>query len=563
MPRPEKGEIVERIKKALLFLLANLLGLLLLLAVLWLARDRLLLPQFRAQLLASFHQQTGLTLNLQSLTLWNKGVPSWNPLALLRESFMEPGLRAEGRLEGLFTGACDFRVAAHFDLLSGRLEIRELLLEGGSFTLRGEGSANLRGQRFLRGSLSLKRLNLADLPAHLRPFPDLRGFVEGKIDLGGTLDAPKPLGTLRLTEGECKLDRVPRIRRLEGTLSLEGDRVRLVTLKGEMGGGRLKATGQLPLALSSTSLRPPKNMGVPHPAKLHLVGEQVLLHRSPRLRLRADMDLSVLAQPGGRYAVQGSLDLVSSKYAHRHSLLPNLKVSGSPGAGQEFRLFRIPEPFGSLIDFDIRVGTRDPLIVRTHLLDTRLLLNLHLGGTGNLPRLTGELQTDGGKIRLPGMGFRLKSGLVRLSPSDPGHPRFLLQAEGRRHSIDVRILANGSFDDPRIQFGSTPSFPTKDLVVLALTGEIPSGINRMSDRGKLLLLGNYALSEFLGSLSEDDVDSGPSILDKISIEVGTEIGPTGLESIVGEYQLSNHFALQVERDIFEDYNLGIIWRVRF
>ncbi|GEM_PF-6397010 len=541
-------------KKAVLFLAANLLGLLLLIAALWLERDRLLLPQFRERLLASLHQKTGMSLKLHSLSLWNKGVPLWNPLALLRESFVEPGLRAEGSIEGLLPESCEFRVSAHLNLFSGRLEIEEVLLDGGAFRLSGEGSVDLEGKRFLRGSLNLAQLDLANLPPSFRPLPDLRGFVEGKIDLGGTLDTPKPFGTLTLTKGECKLDKVPRIRNLEGTLSLEGKRIRLLALSGKMGGGRLKATGQLTL--------PPSNqkMGVPY---LHLLGEQVLLHRSPRLRLRGDVDIRVSRKPSGQFLVRGSLNLVSSKYAHRHSLLPDLKVSGSPQAGQEFRPFRIPEPFGELLDLDVTVGTRDPFLVRTHLLDTRLFLNLHLGGTAYLPRLTGEIQTGGGKIRLPGMGFRLKSGLIRFPQTHPEQPLFLVQAEGRRHSVDVRILAEGSFDDPRLHFGSTPSLPTRDLVVLALTGEIPSEINRLNSRGKLLLLGNYALNEFLGSLAKDDVDSKQSIWDRISLEVGTEVGPTGLESIVGEYALSKHFALQVERDIFEDYNMGIVWRIRF
>ncbi|HHI80659.1 MAG TPA: hypothetical protein ENK02_11845 [Planctomycetes bacterium] len=543
-------------KKALRFLLANLLGLLLLLAMLWLARDRLLLPQFQARLLAGLQEQTGLRLDLRKWSLWSKGVPLWNPLAILRESFVEPVLWAEGRLNGLLPEECEVRVSARFNLLSGRVLVDELVVEGGAFRLRGEGSASLRGRRHLSGSLRLSRLDLRDLPKAWRPLPDLRGFVEGKIDLGGTLDAPRPLGVLRLSEGECKIDKVPRLRKLEGSLSFEGDRIRLVRLRGEMGGGRLEASGLLPLPLGPEA-------AVPHGELLHLEGDQVLLHRSPRLRLRADLDLRVLAQPSGCYRVQGRVDLVSSKYAHRHSLLPNLKVSGSPRAGQEFRLFRVPEPLGDRIDLDVQLGTKDPFVVRTHLADTRLDMQLHLGGTAFLPRLTGRLHTDGGKIRLPGMAFRLKSGLISFPPSDPGHPRFILQAEGRRHSIDLRVLAEGSFDDPRIHFGSTPSFPTKDLVVLALTGQLPSGINRLSDRGKLMLLGNYALSEFLGSLSQDDVDSRDTLLDRISIEVGTEIGPTGLESIVGEYALSKHFALQVERDIYEDYNMGIVWRIRF
>jgi translocation and assembly module TamB len=550
-------------KKTLLFLLANFFGLLFLLATLWLGRDRLLLPQFRTRLLTKFHQDTGLTLNLTKWSLWNKGVPSWNPLALLRESFLEPSLRMEGSLDGLLPESCYVRLSAQFHLLSGRLEVEELLLEGKSFTLRGDGNLALHGRRFLRGRVHLTRLNLRNLPAKLRPIPDLRGFLDGNIALGGTLDAPKPVGTLSLSKGECKLDKIPRIRNLEGTLSLEGNLIRLVSLRGEMGGGHLIATGQLPFPPTSTKMGVPQTPPQTETEILRLVGDQILLHRSPRLRLRSNLDLRVKTQAGGRFLIKGEINLVSSKYAHRHSLLPNLKVSGSPRAGQELRLFSLPEPFGQLIDLDIQVGTQDPFIVRTHLMDTRLGINLNLRGTGFLPRLTGEVNTDGGKIRLPGMAFRLKSGLVRFLPSNPGHPRFLFQAEGRRHSIDVRILAEGSFDDPRLHFGSTPSFPTRDLVVLALTGEIPSSITRLSDRGKLLLLGNYALSEFLGSLTKDDLDSGQSFLDRVSIEVGTEIGPTGLESIIGEYALSKHFSLQVERDIFEDYNMGIVWRVRF
>ena len=46
-------------------------------------------------------------------------------------------------------------------------------------------------------------------------------------------------------------------------------------------------------------------------------------------------------------------------------------------------------------------------------------------------------------------------------------------------------------------------------------------------------------------------------------KAGREISRGGVESLVVDFDLDDRFALRGERDIYEDYNMGLVYRFRF
>ena len=56
---------------------------------------------------------------------------------------------------------------------------------------------------------------------------------------------------------------------------------------------------------------------------------------------------------------------------------------------------------------------------------------------------------------------------------------------------------------------------------------------------------------------------GPDVDLLHQLESGQEVSRDGLETIRAQFRLFGNVFLEAERDVYEDYNVGLLYRIRF
>ena len=108
--------------------------------------------------------------------------------------------------------------------------------------------------------------------------------------------------------------------------------------------------------------------------------------------------------------------------------------------------------------------------------------------------------------------------------------------------------------------------PPDEPYVLVTTGVLPDTLQQQGLRGRATMVGGYVAQEILEFyFGSDSTERGESLIDRFHFYSGREISRNGVESLTVDFDLEKdgQFALRGERDVYEDYNMGVVWRVRF
>lgn len=456
------------------------------------------------------------------------------------------------------------------------LEPMVLKLGGGELAI--ESSSNLRrcdllagtvdgARTTLAGKVSLRELDLGKLPIHLLGVESLRGLVSGTVTLDGVLDGAlgvSPLAALHkaqlsLSSGELKVADLPRVENLAAEFTADRHELVLRSLTGELGAGRFSVQGSLQQkgallveALEDAAL------------DLRIDGTDLMLFRGAGAKVRATTH--VLASGTLRsVAVTGDVVLGrGTKYVRRISMMPALGSHGGATASEGFDLPRLPPAIGDRISLDVALATREPVEVRANVVDADIDVAAHLRGKGSAPRLEGTMSAHRGKLRFPGANLTVDNALLTFTPSEPRFPELVVNATGRRLGFVVKMSVTGRYDRPEVQLTSVPTLPPRDLIVLLTTGQLPSTLAERGATGNARFVGGYLAQEvFEQYFGSESTERGESAFDRLKIESGREVSQNGVESVLIEYELLPRFSVQVERDAYEDYNLGFVLRFRF
>ncbi|HAK97283.1 MAG TPA: hypothetical protein DCM87_20415, partial [Planctomycetes bacterium] len=217
-----------------------------------------------------------------------------------------------------------------------------------------------------RGDLSALRELLPDVRA-------LQGAVRINARLDGPADAPELQATLALDDGEAHLRGLPRLDAVSGRLVMTNGRIAIEKLGGDLGGSPFVLAGHV--------------TGVPGTPRIDISasGENILLARTDNVRIRADADLRLRTEPNG-LAATGAITITDGRVLRDVPLVDALRnlarragtavahapsAAPSRGAGRAtagLTLFSLDDrPFDDM-RFDIRITSRDPIILRSNLL---------------------------------------------------------------------------------------------------------------------------------------------------------------------------------------------------
>ncbi len=416
------------------------------------------------------------------------------------------------------------------------------------------------GDLVVEGSLELWQLDVMRLPEAIRPAPVLGGVVDAVLSLDGTLGAPAIAGIVTVAAGRAKVaNDVPTLDGIEAQFDLSKDLIEISRLTASVGSGSVEAQGTITAGDATSLLVAWEKASI----DVMLRAREAVLLRGTGKSLRADSDITLQGDLE-RLDVTGEVTILSGTIINRISLVPDFATRGGASVGTGLRLFEIPPPLGDALRFDIAVRTEEPLDIVTHVFNAPMSASFSLQGSGAAPFLNGAVSTTRGVLRLPAMSLDVRQALITFVPEEPTRPRILVRADTRRHGVDVSLTATGPADAPELLLSSLPPLTQQELFVLISTGVLPDTLQRQGLAGRASAVGSYLAEEIINFyFGSESTEAGTSLADRIHVYSGREISRKGVESIVVDVDVWNGFALEGERDIYQDFNMGVLYRVRF
>jgi translocation and assembly module TamB len=385
--------------------------------------------------------------------------------------------------------------------------------------------------------------------ADLRPvsegrpqFPLAQGRLQVAVKLARGINLS---GSLKLTDATTRpIPSVGVLQNLTVDLELKGRSVEVRSASAQLGGETATLSGSADLSAPAA----PR-------LELKLAGKNLPLVRRAGLLIRSDLSLAVATGAGGETRITGTVNLHDSLVlADLRQLLP----TGVRAAEHAPPYFAVEtEPFRNWL-LDVAVRGPHGLRLHTAVLTGFATPSFQLEGTLGEPRAVGELTLDSGKILFPFAAFQAQLAVVRLSKADPFHPQLRLNATARRYGYDLRLEGRGPAEQPILTLSSNPALTAEQVLLLVMAGQAPSSSAGTpagnSDRKRLTVLGAYLGRGLFRDLGGDDPD-------RLTITSGEQVTQSGGETYLVEYLLGKRWSLVGEYDEFDDYNVGLKWRV--
>ena len=217
---------------------------------------------------------------------------------------------------------------------------------------------------------------------------------------------------------------------------------------------------------------------------LKLEAREALVFRNPTSSLRANADISCV---GGMKAahVSGLVEAVRGRIFQEVNLLPNVM-----SVVKQSEPLPPPPPSTSKVDqkvelppmlkdwtFDLKVRTRDPVLLAGNLVNGAISADIALGGTGADPRLTGFANVDRLLLKLPFSLMKITKGVVTMNSENPFAPKLDVRGESRIGSNDITLYVYGDAMNPKTRLTSSPPMSEADIVTLIGTGMTLGGDN--------------------------------------------------------------------------------------
>lgn len=417
-------------------------------------------------------------------------------------------------------------------------------------------------ERPLQGTLAMSGLPLTPIQPLAPALLGLAGSISGSLGISGTVGDPDASGSLTLADAEFKLrSDLPRFTAGSGTLAL-AERVLAVDVAGELGYAPVACSGRVAL----------DGRGVPA-LDLRLTGTNALLAQDRDLRLRATLDVS-LAGPFDALIAGGRVDITDALWSKRIDLIR----ASTPDADERLQFFAIRGGPFSAMRLDLRIAADRTLRLVNNLINADCSLDLHLGGTGAVPVPEGRLWTTAARLSLPFSSLVIDRAEVRFTAENPFRPNLEASGRTRMQGFELTANATGPIDEVEVAVSATPPLPPEDAVLLLTTGTTRTGLAEAGERGALTRVGTYLGQELLRKAAGPGNPDEDGLLDKVTLAIGEQTSRSGVDTIVAEVLLvperrppprprkglrRGELVLLGERDRYDAYNLGLVFRLRF
>lgn len=303
-------------------------------------------------------------------------------------------------------------------------------------------------------------------PALIKELP---AKLKLSVDVAGTVGKPSIQAAVDLDVAEvswAKAD-LPSVRDVRARLRVKDRILNIEDVSLMMAGGRVKLGG---MADANDIANPGLN--------LKLEAREALVFRDPTTSLRANADITCTGTLK-QARVAGLVEAVRGRVFKEIDLMPVLKLPADvppvPENTQRSNARLELPPMLKDWTFDLRVRTRDPLLVSGNLANGAISADVLLGGSGTAPQLTGGANIDRLLLKLPFSLVKITKGVVTLNPQKPFDPALDIRGESRIGSNDIALFIYGDSSNPKTRFTSTPPMSEPDIVTLLGTGTTLNG----------------------------------------------------------------------------------------
>jgi autotransporter translocation and assembly factor TamB len=434
----------------------------------------------------------------------------------------------------------------------------QVSLESFRMTAR-EGEVSGAGTLAADGKLDARvsaRVPLAMLAAMRPEVSESGGLLDLSVRASGSLGAPTFTGDGAIHGGSLLLRGRPEILRgLEARVSLSSQGVRLSEATGTIGGGRVRARGDLAL-----------RGWQPGGYRVRLQAKNVSVGRIEGFSSAwdADLELSGITREA---QLQGRARLVRGLYNRDLSILA-LATSRSAAPVADT---------GPGLRLSVRVDLNDNLVVRNSLANLRADGVLTVQGTTAHPVVFGSIESRDGHIAFRGHDWSVASAAVRLADPRRLDPYLDVLATTRIGEYDVSMQITGPVSDVAVRFSSSPRLSQSDLLSLVAFGVTGADLRDspatvlLGEAGKLLAQnvlgvepGSTGLRISTGSANSTANELRGFPGEERSPVATSQSAPGGRkETVRVEYQLLTPLFLSGEYDRSGGYGADVILRFRF
>ncbi len=403
--------------------------------------------------------------------------------------------------------------------------------------------------------VSLPRSSLAFVSTLVPMVRQSRGTATVDVRVGGTIASPNfagnisaDLSALRFTDPS-----LPPIDSFGLRLDFTRDRVNIARCSGGIAGGSFSAGGNITFARLDNPV-----------FDLRIGAKEALVLQNDDLTVRVNSDIRVTG-PMNAGTVRGNVWVTRSRFFRNIDILPiGLPGRPAPQPPAEPVVITFPKPPLRDWKFDVAIRTADPFLVQSNLATGRIVINLHVGGTGLEPWMEGSVNIERLVASLPFSRLQIDQGIISFNRRSPFIPQLNLQGTSTIRDYAVTVFITGPITAPDALFTSDPPLPQAEVVSLLATGmtttELGRNPNALAGRAVILLFQKAYNSVFRRNRPPPENDS---FLSRIQFDIGTTDPKTGRQSTTLGIPLSDRIMLTGGLDVGGNFRGQVKYLVRF
>ncbi|MDF1823925.1 MAG: translocation/assembly module TamB domain-containing protein [Verrucomicrobiales bacterium] len=421
----------------------------------------------------------------------------------------------------------------------------------------------------ISASAQIKSSPLGFLSSQVPAIKSIEGDIALDAALSGTLSAPLISGDGILDVSRLRLDNrdAPSFYDINLKTRFAKNRLTIETLHAIVAGGEVDAAGTIHFIPDNE----PK-------LDLRLGAKEALVFRTPDLSLRTDASLT-LTGPWSAATLAGSIGITNSRFFKNFDLLPQTlptrntsvlpTVERSPAGGgaayTDLNLGVDIPPFNNW-NADVRLHTQDPFQVRSNLVESDLVADIHVSGKLSSPSPVGFLAIDEGELSLPFSSIDVETGRVEFDRETGFNGAINLKAQAKADKYRINVYLYNRILDPKYVLTSNPPLPSEDLMTLLVTGTTRDALTG-GDVGSLAASKAATLLFKNMRKASNKADTEPSLLDTLQERTELDIGginpETGVQTVGGKIRLWKQLFFVGDVDAENDYRALLKYVFRF
>jgi translocation and assembly module TamB len=434
----------------------------------------------------------------------------------------------------------------HVDYVHSAFNIQPAELRGSGTSIRVQGSIPVSEMSPV--SLSVEGYFDATLLRMLKPDLKSSGVISLEAHSIGSVKDPAFRGQVQLRDIALSADTSPLdLEKLNGSLDIENNRVRISNLSGQVGGGELILGGSI--------------LYWPNPQfDLTFRVKSVRLRYPMGFRMLLDSDLALTGKATAS-TLNGRLLIDDLSFTPEFDIT---KLGEYFGAGTVQR-----QPgFGDSIKLAVAVQSPTRLSATSSLASAEGDVNLRVIGTVASPVIVGRTDLTSGEVFFRSRRYQLEHGIVVFSDPNKTTPAVDISAATKVQQYNLSLSLRGYLDKLNISYASDPPLPTADIINLIAIGRTTQEGNTASHSTDSILA-SQAASRFstkmqsltgISGLRIDPMVGGsnrdPSARIAVQQRVtknflftfSTDVSQPGAETVEGKYQINKRWSIGAARD---------------